>query len=253
MNYAILLSGGTGTRTGAEIPKQYVRVNGHMMVTYALSVLLSNSQIDKVIITADEAWRDEISKDASDSGLDTGKILGFADPGDTRQLSILSALEYIYDHYGNAPCPTEAGACGRTDIGNPGGTVNDTVLVHDAARPYLSQELISDCYDALDGYDGVMPVLPMKDTVYLSEDGKGITGLLDRKSVYAGQAPELFKLKAYYEANKRLLPDAIFKINGASEPAVMAGMKIAMIPGDETNVKVTSAVDLEKFMENIGK
>ena len=216
-------------------------------------MLLSNLRIDKVVITADEAWRDEIIKDASDAGLDTGKILGFADPGETRQLSILSAIEYIYDHSGNAPCPTEAGACGRTDIGNPGGTVNDTVLVHDAARPYLSQELISDCYDALDGYDGVMPVLPMKDTVYLSEDGKGITGLLDRKSVYAGQAPELFKLKAYYEANKRLLPDAIFKINGASEPAVMAGMKIAMIPGDEKNVKVTSAVDLEKFMENIGK
>ncbi|MBR5765493.1 MAG: 2-C-methyl-D-erythritol 4-phosphate cytidylyltransferase, partial [Lachnospiraceae bacterium] len=90
---------------------------------------------------------------------------------------------------------------------------------------------------------------PMKDTVYLSEDGKGITGLLDRKSVYAGQAPELFKLKAYYEANKRLLPDDILKINGASEPAVMAGMKIAMIPGDETNVKVTSALDLEKYIE----
>ena len=253
MNYGILLSGGTGTRTGADIPKQYVRVKGHMMVTRALSVLLSNLRIDKVVITADEAWRDEIIKDASDAGLDTGKILGFADPGETRQLSILSAIEYIYDHSGNAPCPTEAGACGRTDIGNPGGTVDDTVLVHDAARPYLTQELISACYDALDGYDGVMPVLPMKDTVYLSEDGKGITGLLDRKNVYAGQAPELFKLKAYYEANKRLLPDAIFKINGASEPAVMAGMKIAMIPGDETNVKVTSAVDLEKFMENIGK
>ena len=240
MNYGILLSGGTGTRTGADKPKQYVRVNGHMMVTCALSVLLSNSQIDKVIITADEAWRDEISKDASDSRLDTGKILGFADPGDTRQLSILSALEYIIDSV-----RTTSG----TDIVTPGGTVDDTVLVHDAARPYLSQELISACYDALDGYDGVMPVLPMKDTVYLSEDGKGITGLLDRKSVYAGQAPELFKLMPYYEANKRLLPDAIFKINGASEPAVMAGMKIAMIPGDEKNVKVTSAVDLEKYIE----
>ncbi|MBR6486682.1 MAG: 2-C-methyl-D-erythritol 4-phosphate cytidylyltransferase, partial [Lachnospiraceae bacterium] len=222
--------------TGADKPKQYVRVNGHMMVTCALSVLLSNSQIDKVIITADEAWRDKIIKDASDAGLDTGKMMGFADPGKTRQLSILSALEFIY-------AANEKSA----------DTDGDTVLVHDAARPYLSQELISDCYDALDGYDGVMPVLPMKDTVYLSEDGKGITGLLDRKSVYAGQAPELFKLKAYYEANKRLLPDAILKINGASEPAVMAGMKIAMIPGDEKNVKVTSAVDLEKFMENIGK
>ena len=94
-----------------------------------------------------------------------------------------------------------------------------------------------------------MPVLPMKDTVYLSEDGKGITGLLDRSKVYAGQAPELFRLKPYHMANRSLMPSEIYKINGASEPAVMAGMKIAMIPGDERNTKVTSAGDLEKFVE----
>lgn len=244
MNYAILLSGGTGTRTGADKPKQYVSVNGHMMVTYALSVLLGSSRIDKVVITADEAWRDEILKDASDSGPDTGKIMGFADPGDTRQLSILSALEYIID-------PVRIS--GVTDIGNRDVTADDTVLVHDAARPYLTQDLISACYEALAGYDGVMPVLPMKDTVYLSEDGKGITRLLDRSTVYAGQAPELFRLSPYYEANKHLMPDAIFKINGASEPAFMAGMKIAVIPGDEKNVKVTSAMDLKKFIEENSK
>lgn len=109
------------------------------------------------------------------------------------------------------------------------------------------------CYRALseDGdTEGVMPVLPMKDTVYLSKDGKDISGLIDRSSVFAGQAPELFRLEPYYEANVRLLPADILKINGASEPAVMAGMKIAMIPGDERNVKVTSAEDLEKFISD---
>ena len=96
-----------------------------------------------------------------------------------------------------------------------------------------------------------MPVRPMKDTVYLSEDGKGITGLLDRSKVYAGQAPELFRLQPYYKANQRLMPLDIYKINGASEPAVLAGMKIAMIPGDEKNTKVTSAGDLERFIKEM--
>ena len=81
-------------------------------------------------------------------------------------------------------------------------------------------------------------VLTMKDTVYISDDGENISGLIDRSTLFACQAPELFRLKSYYEANIRLLPDDILKINGASEPAVMAGMKIAMIPGDERNVKV---------------
>lgn len=233
MNYAILLSGGTGTRTGADIPKQYVRVNGHMMITYALKCLIESNNIDKIVITADEPWRDEIVSDLEDAGLSAGKICGFAGPGDTRQLSVFNGLKFIYELTGIV---TSEG--------------DDTVLIHDAARPYITQELISSCYDALEGADGVMPVLPMKDTVYMCEEGKGITGLLDRSKVYAGQAPELFKFKLYYEANKCLLPDEILKINGASEPAVMAGMKIATIPGVEENVKITTAGDLEKFIEN---
>lgn len=238
MNYAILLSGGTGTRTGAEIPKQYVRRNGYMMITEALGVLLKSDHIDKVVITADEAWQDEILKDAEAAKLPADKIMGFAEPGDTRQLSIFNAVKHILKMTGNQ-LDTE------TDDNN------DTVLVHDAARPYITQELIGACYDALLGYDGVMPVLPMKDTVYLSEDGKGITGLLDRSKVYAGQAPELFRLKPYYAANERLMPTDIYKINGASEPAVLARLKIAMIPGDEKNTKVTSAGDLKKFIEEM--
>lgn len=56
-------------------------------------------------------------------------------------------------------------------------------------------------------------------------------------------------LGKYYEANRRLLPDDIFKINGSTEPAVMAGMDIVMIPGDESNFKITTAADLVRFRE----
>ena len=255
MNYAILLSGGTGTRTGSEIPKQYIRRNGHMMITEALSVLLRSSYIDEMVITADEAWQDEILKDAEMTGLPTDRIMGFARPGDTRQLSIFNAIEHILEVEGNISesIRHDTGKKDSILLNTETDNNNDTILVHDAARPYITQELIAACYDALPGYDGVMPVLPMKDTVYLSEDGKGITGLLDRSKIYAGQAPELFRLQPYYTANQSLMPSEIYKINGASEPAVMAGMKIAMIPGDEKNTKVTSAGDLEKFIEEMRK
>ena len=93
----------------------------------------------------------------------------------------------------------------------------------------------------------MLPVLPMKDTVYESRDGKTISALLNRSQIYAGQAPEVFRLGAYYQANKRLLPDNILKINGSTEPAILAGLSIAMIPGDEDNFKVTTAADLERF------
>ena len=123
----------------------------------------------------------------------------------------------------------------------------DYVLIHDAARPLLSAELISDCLEAVRGHDGVLPVLPMKDTVYRSADGRSITSLLDRSTVFAGQAPEVFLLGRYLQASRRLLPDAILRINGSTEPAIMDGMDIAMIPGDEGNFKITTKEDLERF------
>ena len=238
MDYAIVLSGGTGTRTGADMPKQYVRVDGHMMVTHALRSLLCSDRIDRVYIVCADEWRDEITEDVREAGLNAGKIAGFTKPGDTRQLSILNGLSYII----------EENRSGNTDVSGTEDSI-DTVLIHDAARPFLTVGMIERCYDALEEHDGVMPVLPMKDTVYLSNDGSNISGLIDRSTVFAGQAPELFRLMPYYEANLKLLPDAILKINGASEPAVMAGMKIAMIPGDEKNIKVTTAEDLESFIE----
>lgn len=111
--------------------------------------------------------------------------------------------------------------------------------------------MIDTCVEALLGHDGVLPVLPMKDTVYVSEDGKSISSLINRSQVFAGQAPEVFALGKYYEANRRLLPDRILAINGSTEPAIMAGMDIAMIPGDEENYKITTKADLERFSEKI--
>jgi len=239
LNFAVLLSGGTGSRIRSEVPKQYVKCGGHMMITHALKTLAGNKNIDCIFIVADESRHDDIRKDASSADLPVTKLAGFALPGANRQLSILNGMESIKGFLNKK----------NNSIGK-----SDTVLVHDAARPFLSSELINGCYETLSGHDGVMPVLSMKDTVYLCSEGsqgRSISGLLDRQRVIAGQAPELFLFEPYYEANRRLLPDEILKINGASEPAVMAGMDIAVTEGDELNFKVTTDADLKRFFERV--
>lgn len=225
---ALLLSGGTGTRMGMEMPKQYIKVNGRMIIDYCLQTLLKHERIDAVQVVADEIWREAVLACIEKMSCGEGKFRGFSAPGETRQLSILNGLEDIRKYAGDS----------------------DHVLIHDAARPLLTAKQISDCLDAVDaGCDGALPVLPMKDTVYYSEDGGRITSLLERSRIFAGQAPELFVLGKYYEANRALLPERILKINGSTEPAVMAGMDIAMIPGDEGNYKITTMADLERFRE----
>ena len=231
MNYGLLLSGGIGSRIGANMPKQYVKAGGHMMVSYALMPLLKCAFIDKVYIVSEEVWRDDIVADVRLMGLDETKIAGFAFPGESRQSSILNGMEAMLE-----------------DAEGNNFAEDDTVLVHDGARPFLTEDMLNNCYNGLLGHDGIMPVLPMKDTVYESADGRRVTKLLEREKIYAGQAPELFRLRKYYEANKDLVPLKINEVNGATEPAIMYGMDVAMIMGDESNYKVTTKEDMNRFI-----
>lgn len=222
MNIALVLAGGTGTRLGADIPKQYIEVRGKMIIDYCLETMEHSNDIAEVWIVADEMWREHIKK--------VDKFKGYACPGRNRQLSIYNGLKAI-----------EESLTGEEKEVN--------VLIHDAARPFLTEKLISECVKAIEGHDGVLPVLPMKDTVYYSEDGKVTSSLINRDKLYAGQAPELFRLQPYIQANEALLPDKILLVNGSTEPAIMAGMDIVMIPGDENNYKITTKTDMKRFTE----
>ncbi len=232
MVIALVLSGGTGTRLGGDIPKQYIKVKGRMLIAFCLDMFASHDRVDGIWIVSAPEWQQKIKDECKSLGMDDTKIKGFSLPGDTRQLSILNGLRDIDSYVKSSD--------DRSDV-------DPIVIIHDAARPNLTAEYVDRCLDAMEGYDGVMPVIPMKDTVYYSESGKSVDRLLDRSRIYAGQAPELYRLRKYIEANERLLPDEIVKINGSTEPAVLAGLKVAMIPGDEKNYKVTTKEDLERF------
>lgn len=223
MGYAIILSGGVGTRLGFDIPKQYVKVKDKTVLQYVVEKIEACTLIQGYVIVAAEEWQNDILSMMNLSE----KFLGFAASGENRQLSIYHGLlelkKVAKDH--------------------------DLVLVQDAARPNTSDDLLLRCMQLDDSVDGAMPVLPMKDTVYISHTGSRVDELLNRDEVFAGQAPESFRFGKYLWANERLLPDEILHINGSTEPAVRAGMNIALIEGEESNFKITTAADLERFCQ----
>lgn len=229
---AILLAGGTGSRLGGSIPKQYREIGGKPMIYYSLRVLMEHVGIETVRIVADESWHAFILN-SIDKTEWKKKFAGFSKPGENRQISIRNALEDMQKEL-----------TAETDK-------NAGILIHDAARPFVSNEFLDRLLVAIDGNDGVLPVIPMKDTVYYSEDGKCVSSLLDRSKVLAGQAPELFNYVKYWEANNALSLDEILQIKGSTEPAVKAGMKIAFIEGDEQNFKVTTEADWIRAKENL--
>lgn len=229
MVVALLLSGGVGVRMGGTCPKQYLEVDGRSIISYSVESLIQSEETEGIQVVAAPPWHEYITRQVEALNGMT-KLMGFSLPGRNRQESIFHALQDCSAHL----CE------------------EDSVLIHDAARPSLSPSLIRRCVNALGGHDGVLPALAMKDTVYLSKDGKKVSNLLNRGELFAGQAPELFVYGKYYRANQALMPNDILEIHGSTEPAILAGMDIVMIPGDEENFKITTEADLIRFQTMLG-
>lgn len=223
MNTAVILAGGTGTRMGADRPKQFLTVKGRPIIAYCLNIFENHPMIDNIVIVADSGWREYIRE-----WLDKEKITkfrAFADPGRTRQHSIYSGLKAAAAFTGDA----------------------DAVIIHDAARPLTSDEIIKDCLDGAYEMDGAMPVITVKDTVYQSADGKTIGSLLKRSELFAGQAPESFNFGKYFAIHNLVSDEEIAATAGSSEIAYRHGMKIKLVRGSESNFKITTPEDLRSF------
>ena len=227
MNIAIILSGGVGSRMGKDIPKQYIKVNNQPIISYCLSTFLSNENIDAVVIGVADEWKDYV-KEQIELSYST-KPIYLTEPGETRQYSIYNALVLIKEL---------------------GYKKNDIVIIHDAARPLVSNELIDQCLLSCCHADGVMPIIPVKDTIYLSSNAKEIDSLLNRNHLWAGQAPEAFVFGKYLDIHEAISREDLLKINGSTEIAYKAGLKIELIKGDPMNFKITTPEDLSNF-ENI--
>ena len=225
MNYAVILSGGVGSRMRQDgFPKQYIEIYGKPILIYTLERFNNNALVDKIIIVAAEQWREKIFEWIDIYGIN--KFVEIANAGNTRQESILNGLE----------------VCAKYSVES-----SDNVIIHDAVRPLLSDLLISKCLSALKNIEGCMPVLPINDTVYQSLNGNEITNLLDRKTLFAGQAPEAFHLHRYLEINRFATKTELANIRGSSEIAYKNGLDVTLIAGEEMNFKLTTPVDLERF------
>lgn len=225
MNVAVILAGGIGSRMRDDgFPKQYIEIKGKPILLYTLEKFQACPQVDKIIVVAHNRWEEKILTWANNYGI--VKLAGVAPQGETRQESVLSGLL----------------ACERF---RP--TQDDVVLIHDAARPLVSPKLISDCISALETHDGCLPVIPVKDTVYYSLRGNGITGLTDRSTLFCGQSPETFRLLPFLRLNKEASRQTLQKIRGCCELAFQNGFDICMIPGEEANFKLTTSEDMYRL------
>jgi 2-C-methyl-D-erythritol 4-phosphate cytidylyltransferase len=229
MNAALILAGGSGERMrGLAVPKQYHPVKGIPLIAYSLRGFQDCAAISRILVVAEKSWRGLIDEWIAREGI--AKFFGFADAGETRQESVCAGLLALED---------------LTDK-------DDIVLVHDAARPAVTEELILACIAETARRDGATPVLPVRETIYRSEDGRGVSALLDRDKLYIGQTPEGYRFGKYLKAHRSITAAELARIRGSSEIAFRFGLDIGLFPGDERNFKITTNEDLERFERSAG-
>lgn len=228
---AIILSGGTGVRLGGSIPKQYIEVHGKPVIQYSIEVFSMMQGVDGMVICLADEWKSYMQGVMSKANITTKPVI-FSQPGEVRQLTIYNALQTLRQK----------------------GVEEDAiVIIHDAARPLVSEELIRRCIEGCIDADGTLPCVPVKDTLYQSKDGQSIAALLKRSEIVAGQAPEAFRFGKYIDAHDRMSYEDILQISGSTEIAYKMGLNVRLVKGEENNFKITTQEDLESFRQILNR
>lgn len=214
-NIAIIPSAGSGSRFNSPIPKQYVKVLGKELIVHTISVFQNSNEIDEIIIPADTNYFDLLNKLKNKYNLN--KITKIIEGGKERQDSVYNGL--------------------KAKLFND----NDLILVHDAARPLLSQDLLKASLKEAEKFDSVVVAIKARDT--LISGNEFVEKYEDRSKIFYAQTPQIFRysilLKSFEFALKH-------KFIATDESMIVknAGYKVKIVNGDFTNFKITESGDL---------
>jgi 2-C-methyl-D-erythritol 4-phosphate cytidylyltransferase len=212
--WALLVAAGAGERLGADRPKAFVGLGELPLLAEPLRRLDESEWVDAIVVAVPSGWEEPAILLAEE--LSAGKVVAAVAGGETRAESVRTALGEV---------PDDA----------------LVVLVHDAARPLVTDEVIGRVLGPLaEGWDGVVPGLPVVDTVKTVE-GQRVTGTLAREKLVAVQTPQAFSLPVLRSAYAGDLGDA----TDCSALVEARGGRVAWVEGDPRLLKVTTRSDLE--------
>ena len=214
---ALILAAGRGTRLGAALPKQYLPLGGSALLRRAVAGFVDHPGIDGVRVVIGEGDREDC--DRALAGLETmDPVTGGASRQDSARLGLESLV--------------------------PVGP--ETVLIHDAARPFADEGTISRTLAALETCAGALPAIPLSDTLKRERaetDAPRVGETVERAGLWRAQTPQGFRFREILAAHRAAVGLALTDDAAVAEHA---GLDVALVHGSETNIKVTTEEDLER-------
>ena len=222
-NIGLIIAGGSGNRMHQDIPKQFITVNERPVIVYTLEAFESHPEIDAIAVVCIGGWEQVLWAYAKQFNIT--KLKHVVPGGKNGQDSIRNGILELEKHYDN----------------------DDIVLIHDAIRPMVSAEIISDNIRVALEHGNAITVIPCAEAMLQTDDGIASTGSYPRDRLKRTQTPQAFHLKQICDLHRKALEVGITNSVASCTLMIEMGEQVYFSIGSEKNIKLTTVEDIDIF------
>lgn len=223
MTIALIIAGGTGNRMGQDIPKQFLTVNEKPVIIYTLEVFQNHPKIDAIAVVCISGWETVLQSYANQFNIT--KLKYIIPGGDCGQASIRNGVYELEKHFDK----------------------DDIVLIHDAIRPMVSDEIISDCISTTIEHGNSITCIPCAEAMLQTEDSIISCGSYPREKLKRTQTPQGFRIGDICNLHREALEAGITNSVASCTLMIEMGKQVYFSKGSEKNIKLTTVEDLDIF------
>ena len=223
MVIALIIAGGAGNRMHQDIPKQFLTVNERPVIVYTLEAFETHPEIDSIAVVCIEGWEQVLWAYAKQFNIT--KLKYVIPGGKNGQESIRNGVFELEKHF----------------------LQDDIVLIHDAIRPMVSAEIISDNIRVAREYGNAITVIPCAEAMMQTEDGIVSTGSYPRDKLKRTQTPQAFHIGDICDLHRRAIKAGVLSSVASCTLKIEMGEQVFFSSGSEKNIKLTTVEDLDIF------
>lgn len=222
-NVALIIAGGVGNRMGQDIPKQFLNVYDKPVIVYTMECFQKHPEICGIVIVCIDGWHEMVSSYAKQFGIT--KLDSIVSGGKTGFESIINGAKEVERLYGP----------------------DALILVHDAIRPNLSQDIISENIRVCHDKGNAITCIPCQEAMLYSKDGESSNKSINRDELLRTQTPQTFYVKDLRKVQEEALAKGMKNTTASCTLMIEMGHKVYKANGSEKNVKLTTTDDIEIF------